>query len=197
MVARPRKFDDEDLLDAALATVALEGSGASIAAIAARLDAPVGSIYHRVAGRDELLGRLWLREIERFQAELLPHLEIDDAESAIESGVRRIATWCDEHPAEARALTLFRQERLVARVDGELRDRALHVNDEIAHAVRRLARRRYGAANRARLRLIQAAVLQVPYDMVRPYLGDRIPDWLPDAAVAAARSVAARGDRVD
>src|SRR6267154_2574457 len=65
---RPSRFTDAQILDAAAALVAAGGPGAAtIGAIGASLDAPSGSIYHRFASRDVLLGRLWLSKAAFFQ----------------------------------------------------------------------------------------------------------------------------------
>src|SRR5688500_18253929 len=60
-MSRPSKFSAAQILDTAATLVAADGPGAAtIGAISARLKAPSGSIYHRFASRDVLLGRLWL-----------------------------------------------------------------------------------------------------------------------------------------
>jgi len=65
---RPEKFTEDQTLDAAGALVAASGpSSATIAAIAAAIGAPNGSIYHRFKTRDALLGRLWLSKAAFFQ----------------------------------------------------------------------------------------------------------------------------------
>src|SRR5215470_11955146 len=58
---RPSRFSEAQILDATAAIVAADGpSAATIGAIGHMLKAPSGSIYHRFASRDVLLGRLWL-----------------------------------------------------------------------------------------------------------------------------------------
>lgn len=192
-MARPRKFGDDALLDAALTVVGRQGPQVTIAGIAAELGAPVGSLYHRVSGRDELLGRLWLREIDNFQRDLLPLTQIEDPHAAMDAAVRHIPRWCDGHRTAARVLTLFRQVDLVACTEGEVREQAIHVNDTITAAMGVLARRRYGRATPERVAILRIACQRIPYDLVRPHVGGGIPDWLEDAAVAAAHAVAERG----
>jgi AcrR family transcriptional regulator len=56
---RPSRFSEAQILDATAAIVAAGGPGAAtIGAIGNVLKAPSGSIYHRFASRDVLLGRL-------------------------------------------------------------------------------------------------------------------------------------------
>jgi AcrR family transcriptional regulator len=60
------KFADADYLAAAQAIVVEHGpAAATVASISERLRAPTGSFYHRVASRDVLLGKLWLKSIGR------------------------------------------------------------------------------------------------------------------------------------
>ena len=67
-MGRPSKFDSEQMLDAAAGLVARGGpSRATVAAIAEKLEAPSGSIYHRFESRDLLLARLWIRTVRRAQ----------------------------------------------------------------------------------------------------------------------------------
>ncbi|MEU4830898.1 TetR/AcrR family transcriptional regulator [Streptosporangium sp. NPDC023615] len=116
-MGRQARFTEERILDAALETVAREGvAGATVAAIAARLGAPVGSIYHRFPSRDLLLARLWIRCVQRFQEGFLDALAAGDLERAAVHTPR----WCREHLAEARVLLLHRPADLVARWPAEL-----------------------------------------------------------------------------
>ena len=60
-MARPTKFTESQILDAAAAIIAAAGPGAAtMSAIGTAIGAPSGSLYHRFRTRDELLGRLWL-----------------------------------------------------------------------------------------------------------------------------------------
>jgi len=98
-MSRPSKFSAAQILDAAATLVAADGPGAAtIGAISARLKAPSGSIYHRFASRDVLLGRLWLSKAaffqNRFTEALLPR---DAAKAGLEAAPL---------PAEIRACRL-------------------------------------------------------------------------------------------
>src|SRR6516165_1285896 len=65
---RPSRFSEAQILDATAAIVAADGPGAAtIGAIGNVLKAPSGSIYHRFASHDVLLGRLWLSKAAFFQ----------------------------------------------------------------------------------------------------------------------------------
>jgi AcrR family transcriptional regulator len=61
-------FNNADFLNATLALVAEHGpSAVTVAAIAGKLKAPIGSFYHRFASRDVLLAELWLNTVLSFQ----------------------------------------------------------------------------------------------------------------------------------
>src|ERR671936_386712 len=82
-MARPARFSDSDLLDAAAEVAAANGPAATtISAIAEAAGAPTGSLYHRFPSRDVLLGTLWLDLVGRFQAGWIEALEQGDPEAA-------------------------------------------------------------------------------------------------------------------
>ena len=63
----PAKFTRDEILDAAVEQIAAAGfSGASVASIARSIGAPSGSIYHRFASREHLIGALWVRTASRY-----------------------------------------------------------------------------------------------------------------------------------
>jgi len=68
-MSRPAKFSHSDIVDATARLAARDGPArATMASIAAELRAPTGSLYHRFASRDILLGEVvpLLDLIERF-----------------------------------------------------------------------------------------------------------------------------------
>jgi AcrR family transcriptional regulator len=118
---RPAKFDEDQILDAALRLVADGGpNAATIAAIADALGALVGSIYHLFRSRDLLLAKLWIRTVKRFQAGFLRALEADDLDAAALGAALHNLEWTREHPDEARVLLLYRREDLAERWPEEL-----------------------------------------------------------------------------
>lgn len=163
-MGRPAKFGEDRILDAALAVLAEDGPGAAtIGAIAARLGAPSGSIYHRFGSRDLLLATLWARCARRFQEGFSAALEADDAEAAALHTPR----WCRAHPDEAAVLLLYRRQDLVA----EWPEEFAALNEESAAALDSFAERHPGLE---RERLVFAAV-DVPYGAVRRHLLARRP----------------------
>lgn len=194
-MARPPKFSPDDLLDGARDAAWEFGAGVTVGQVAQRVGAPIGSIYHRFASKQELLASLWLREIEAFQAPLLD-LETADPAVGLERFVVHIPAFCRSRPAAAHALTLYRQEDLVRSGPEALRDRAAHLNDAVTALLRGLAGRQFGRVTERRLGLVDMACRSLPYGLVRPYVGRRdatppIPSWLDEAVLAASRAVLA------
>jgi len=71
-MGRKAYFNSEEFIDSAIKIIAEEGLGAlTIAGLATRVTAPVGSVYHRFPSRDALIAELWLNIIESFQSEWL------------------------------------------------------------------------------------------------------------------------------
>lgn len=176
----------------------MHGPGATIGQIAASAGAPVGSIYHRFGSREELLIRLWIRGIRRFQNDLLQLRESPDAGLALESAAIHVPRFCRENPAEANVLTLYRQPALISSAPEGLRDTVVHLNDDVFEAMAQLASRFYGRATKHRLQIVRTACQQSPYGLVRPYIGRRdsttaVPTWLEDAVRASTRAILAIG----
>lgn len=188
-VARPAKFSDDDVLDAARDAVAAHGRAASIAQIAATLGAPVGSIYHRFPSREHLMAGLWLRSIGEFHAGLLAASEAVDARDALLRSALHVSRFCRREPATALALTLYRQPELLAAAPSGLADRIRGVNDDVDAALEACLRRGWGPLTPRHYRLGMIASRQLPYGLVRPYIGGEVPDWLDEVIEAGALGV--------
>ncbi|GAA4361147.1 TetR/AcrR family transcriptional regulator [Actinomadura verrucosospora] len=166
-MGRPAKFDEDRILDAALAVTAEGGpSAATIAAIAERLGAPSGSLYHRFGSRDLLLATLWTRCVRRFQDGFVAALDADDAEAAALHTPR----WCRERPAEAAVLLLHRRRDLAAAWPAELAAPLDALNARATGALSAFARRR--GVDRER---VVFATVDVPYGAVHRHLLDHRP----------------------
>lgn len=193
-MARPARFTDDDLLDAAAVALGEVGPGLTVADVGRAAGAPTGSIYHRFASRDELLARLWIRSIQRFHVGLLAAFETDDPDAAVVAAATHVPRYCREHPRDALAMTLHRQSRLVETCPEDLRETVAHVNDDIEAATRALVRRRYGRVTARRTEVVRIATRLCPYGMVRPFVGGPVPDLLDDAVAASALAIAALPD---
>lgn len=193
-MARPPRFSDDDILDGAARAVAEHGPGATIAQVARSIDGPSGSIYHRFASREELLARLWVRSIRRFHVGLLAAYALPEAHEALVAAARHIPVFCRDNPLDARAMLLHRQSELVASGPETVRPDVEHINDDIDAALAELVVRRYGSATDRRAELLTMATRLAPYGMVRPFIGNPMPDWLDDAVVVSAEAIAGLGD---
>src|SRR4051794_10603067 len=108
-MARP-KFASDDFLDAALAIAAEQGlAAATVAAVSARLKAPVGSFYYRFASRDLLLGELWLRTVLEFRQGIGAALDAEDGLSAS----LHTPAWTRANLDKARLLLLYHRDDFV------------------------------------------------------------------------------------
>jgi AcrR family transcriptional regulator len=190
-MARPARFTDADLLDAAAEVAAEYGPAATtISAIAKAAGAPTGSLYHRFPSRDVLLGTLWLDLVGRFQAGWIEALEASDTDAA----ALHALTWVRAHPREARLLLLYRREDFLA---GDwppaLADRAAHVNDRAAAALRAFAAADLGDDKAATLRRARFALAEIPFAAVRAYVaaGQPPPPDLDALVLTASRAVLA------
>ena len=93
-MGRNAKFDRDGIVAATLALVAEAGpKAATIAAIAGRLGAPVGSIYHRYPSRELLLAELWMSVVEGYQDGFVAALEGDDAVEAAGASALYMPRW--------------------------------------------------------------------------------------------------------
>src|SRR5947199_1959455 len=140
-MARP-KFAPDDFLDAALAIAAEQGlPAATVAAIAARLKAPIGSFYHRFASRDLLLGELWLRTVLEFREGISAAL---DAGDGLRASLHTPA-WTRANLAKARLLLLYHRDNFVhGEWPAALRDAVAAQARAIDSGTRRFARIVFG-----------------------------------------------------
>ncbi len=188
-MGRHPRFSTDALLDVAGALLIDGGPAAMTAAAVARAaGAPSGSVYHRFASRDELAASLWMRTVERFDAEVVSTLLGPGApvELAVSAALATVA-WSSAHPADAFVLTMFRRSDLVGGdVSPELADRAQRLGARQQAAVDALAGR-LGQPSE----LVSFAVAGIPMAVIRRHISDRsaIPLWAAAAVEQAVRAV--------
>lgn len=188
-MGRTAKYTDQDILDAALLLVAEDGpQAASVVAIAKHLGAPSGSVYHRYASRDLILATLWIRTVRRFQEGFLAAFDSDDPLAAARAAVAHVLGWSAVHPAEARVLTLYRREDLIALWPEELGKELAALNDGVARAVTGFTCAHFGTVDKTALGRAQFALIDIPYAAARRIIdsGGRAPAWLEETTVAAS-----------
>lgn len=194
-MARPPKFTSEQILDAARDAVVERWRDATVADVAERVGAPVGSIYHRFPSRDALFGALWERSIRRFHEGLSEAAQLDDPRVAMAALARHIPRFCRAHPGDGKAMTLYRLPDLIELVPAGQRETLAQINDRINAELRRVTAARFGRLTDRRYRLALVATRQCPYGLIRPLIGGPIPAEFDAISVAAAEGILALGDR--
>ncbi len=166
-MGRNAHFTPEKFIDAAIALIAEQGPAAlTIAALSDRVNAPIGSVYHRFASRDMLLAELWLGIVEKFQSEFLSILRGDGLKAAIFE-----LDWVRAHLSEGRILLLYRREDLSAGDWPEdLQKRAVRLTDELNEGIRRFTKKQFGRITRENIGRAVYAVFDAPVGAIRRYL---------------------------
>ena len=162
-MARPALFTLDGLLDAAAALLAADGpSAVTMSAVARAAGAPSGSMYHRVPTRAALCGELWLRTEERFHAGVTAALATSaDPQARCVAAARFTVQWCRDHPVEAQVLLVGADALGAADWPDELTSRRKRLH----RALRRIL-----AGMRADPDRVNAAVIDIPYAVVRRHL---------------------------
>lgn len=188
-MARPAKFTVDQILDAATTVVGRVGAAATIAQVAQQLGAPVGSLYYRFASREDLMISLWVRSIRRFHEGLVvAAAEPDPARGLLESALH-VPRFCRAQPEIAATLTLYRHQAAVRLAAESRRAELAALNDPVVELRSGLIRRRWGRVTPTRRRLVDVALAQSPYGLVRPYVGGEVPGWLDDVVGAATAGI--------
>ncbi|MFD1930557.1 TetR/AcrR family transcriptional regulator [Nonomuraea mangrovi] len=193
-MGRPAKFGADQILDAAAALAAEGGHEAvTVTAIAARLGAPSGSIYHRYASRDLLLAHLWIRAVRRFQEGFLSAARVPDLAEAVRASAAHVVRWSAEHQDEARLLLAHNVAELRERWPDELGEELDRLNVDATAALRELAGRLPGDDA---LERVTFALVDVPVAAVRRHVlaGRTVPDSAVRLAEAAALAIVLESD---
>lgn len=187
-MGRAAKYTDQDILDAALEVVSEDGAHAATAvAIAKRLGAPSGSIYHRFASRDLILATLWVRTVKRFQKGFLEALSHQEPTVAARTAVAHTLGWSTTYRREAKVLAMYRREELLALWPNELGGELATLNDSVKRAVIAFTTAYFGEANAETLGKTRFALIEIPYAAVRHLLGaEQMPHWLEHTVIAAS-----------
>ena len=191
-MGRPAKFDSEQILDITARIIADGGPGqATVAAIAQRLGAPSGSIYHRFESRDLLLARLWIRTVRSAQEGFVAALALPDLDQAALEAALHIPRWSRQHLPEATVLLLYRREDLVDRWPEELGPQVAELNKGMEAAVRDFTRRWFGRITPTSLETVAFALVDTPYGASRRYLlaGKPPPPTVDELIVRTCRCV--------
>lgn len=112
-----------EILGAALSCFTARGIDATtIADIRERAGATTGSIYHFFAGKDAIVGALYVDVLVGYQTSLLDSLaRARSGRGAVGGIVEHYLDWVGEHPDAARFLFEARRWPAVAAVEGDIR----------------------------------------------------------------------------
>jgi AcrR family transcriptional regulator len=160
---RPARFIVDELLDAAAELLAADGpSAVTMSAVARAAGAPSGSMYHRFPTRAALCGELWFRTEERFHAGVSAALTTsDEPQTRCVAAARFTVQWCRDHPIEAQVLLTGADALDAADWPDELTSRRKRLH----RALRRML-----TGMPADLDRVNAAVIDIPYAVVRRHL---------------------------
>ena len=188
-VPRPAKFTPDAILNAASEIVAASGPGATtMGAIAAKIGAPSGSLYHRFRSRDELLGRLWLQKASFFQNAFARALdEIDPRKSAVEAALSLPRTVRADF-AGARIMLMHRREDFMSDSwPKPMQDEAARLGQQVRDVMHEFTSRLFKANTKAARLTTHFAILDVPFAAVRRYVGaNELPPPEIDRLISAA-----------
>jgi AcrR family transcriptional regulator len=190
-MARPAKFTEARILDAAQSIVARQGpNAATIGAIGNLLSAPSGSIYHRYRTRDELLGALWIRTATRFQDAFAQKAQHPDAvQAGLQAGLSMLHLARD-NLENSRIMLLYRREDFLSgNWPAELEQEAERLGAQIKDVLRDLARRLFGRASADNLQATMFAAVDIPFAATRRFVavGQRPPIQVDDLVAGAYR----------
>lgn len=191
-MARPPRFDSDQILDAAVGLAAAAGpGGVTMSAVAQAIGAPSGSMYHRFSGRTALLAEVWLRTVERFQAGYFDALHSDaDPRRAARAAARHVVAWSRAQPQEASLLLYGAKEFGQADWSEEHRDRADLGNRRVFASLHELGTV-LGAAGPVDRERIVLALVDLPLAVVRRHLraGDALPSYAEELAEESAAAL--------
>lgn len=170
---RQAQFSNEQIIEAATKVVVERGpSGASIANIAKATGAPTGSIYHRFTSRNAVLGEVWLKAAEAYQAgflELLYGFDQDPIEN--DELILYTPNRVRRNLGEARILMVHRREEfLSADWPRDIQARAQRLIAQFSEGHRYFCERICGRCNERTLSVVRYAVASAPVAAVKPYI---------------------------
>jgi AcrR family transcriptional regulator len=169
-VARPRLYDQDQILDAVEQLAAQSGPAAvTIRAISDAIGVSNGAVYHTFGSRAGLAGRAWLRAGHRFlstQSELIDAaLRAPDGGgvAAVVAAADAPAVFADEHPHSSRLLLTVRRDELLgpdmpSDIAAQLRD----LDRLLVEAMIRLARAVWDRKDAAAVDVITMCIVDLP-----------------------------------
>lgn len=169
---RTALYSADEIIESTSGLVAADGPASiTMAGLANILGMPTGSIYHRFASRDVLLGEVWLRAAEAFQETYFELLAQPDAWQAGRAAALHLAQRVRQRPVEARILLLHRREDFFTSAwPDAMIQRAKGLKTQTDQGMRAFTQRLLGRRDANSLHITSFAVLGAPFAAVRPYV---------------------------
>jgi AcrR family transcriptional regulator len=169
-MVRTARFSAEHFIDAAIALVAEGGpSAATMQAVARRVGAPTGSIYHRFESRSAILAAAWNSSYATLAGVLVPLLQAGRPREA----ALALIPWSAEDRRRARFLLLHEPVALFedAPPPPPLRQEMERLEGEMDRAFRAcIARGGEGTAGEEDLARARFLIFDAPIAILRPHL---------------------------
>ncbi|NGZ88401.1 TetR/AcrR family transcriptional regulator [Duganella aceris] len=181
-MVRIAKYNEDGFIESAIFIAAQCGIGAvSMASIASKAGAPIGSLYHRFDSRDTVLARAWLKVRADFRADVGRHWADGDTWRAVEALVR----WCRSKPVYARFMLQSDEApdfgELAAPLRAELEADQAELDAAFALCLRSLP-----ADVDDPIHLLRFMLIGAPVAMIKPFLNQELP--IPPSIDAVLRS---------
>jgi len=140
-MGRKAYFNSEEFIDSAIKIIAEEGLGAlTIAGLATRVTAPVGSVYHRLS----LARRTHCRTVAEYHRIVSERV----AEILQTDGLKAMLfcmEWVRNHPNEARVMLLYRIDDLMSgEWPEDLKKRARKLSGELQEGIAAFTKKQFG-----------------------------------------------------
>lgn len=176
-MGRKARFQKEHFINAAIDLLGEKGpGGVTITGIAKKINAPVGSVYHRFGSREILLAELWITLIQSFQSEFLEALKTRNGRKAALHTLK----WVRKYPNRARVFLLYRREDLMtSQWPEEVREKAEELANDLDNGLREYTQKVFGNTNGELFSRVLFALIEAPAGAVRKYLekGETIPTF--------------------
>jgi len=180
-MGRKAHFNKADIIDAALKIIAEEGLKAlTMQSIAEKIQAPIGSIYHRFPSRDEILAELWINIAKPFQEGFLAALNNNGLQATLYT-----LQWVRTYPKESHVLLLYRREELSSGDWPEdFKQKIADLSRELDEGILSFIKRSFGRVTKDNLQRTVFALIDVPFAAVKRSLqNDEVPTPLLDKLI--------------
>jgi len=166
-MGRKAYFKNEEFINAATEIISENGLNAlTIAALAKRINAPVGSVYHRFPSRDALLSEVWINIIESFQNEFIEKVREDGLKATL-----FCLEWVRKHPHKARIMLLYRMQDLMSGPwPEEMQQHARRLNKDLHDAMVAFIKKQFGRVTKENIDRVIFATYDAPIGIIRRYL---------------------------